>query len=314
VLDGRATVRVWRADDRALIAKWQANSGIGRALAWDPRGHLLATGGADGVQLWTGPPFERARTLPGGGLVNALAFNGDGTRMAAVSDRGRITIWDTGSWQEVLILPTHDDGLSGVAFSPDGAALATVSESGELRTYTLDLARLLTIAAQRVSRPLTDEECRLYLHSACPPDDSAGAQHTSVGGGPPTVLDGAYQVTVTESAGRASGLDRDTAFWSQGSYTLTLLEGTYRLTQDHPWDPARTRWGTYELSGDRIVLTEVSDARCAGVRVESTWRRDGASLTLRDLEVTDTEACPDDGWAALVFASGPWTRLGESAA
>jgi hypothetical protein len=68
------------------------------------------------------------------------------------------------------------------------------------------------------------------------------------------------------------------------------------------------------VSGDRLVLTEVSDARCAGVRYETTWRREAASLTLHDLEVIDTEACPDDGWAAVVFASEPWTRLGELAA
>jgi WD40 repeat protein len=312
VLDGRATVRVWRTDDRALLEAWQANSGIGRALAWDPRGGLLATGGADGASVWAGSSFERVRTLPGGGLVNDLAFNADGTRMATVSDGGTITIWDTGSWQEVLILPTHDR-LSGVAFSPDGASMVTVSGSGELRVYTLDLARLLSIAARSVSRPLTDEECRLYLHAPCAPDDSAVDRPAPAEGGQPTVLDGAYQVTITESDGRAAGWNRELASFGQGRYTLTLLDGTYRLTQDHPYG-ARTSWGTYEVSGDGIVLTEVSDARCAGVRTEGTWQREAAALTLHDLEVIDTEACPDDGWAGVVFASEPWTRLGELAA
>ncbi len=48
------------------------------------------------------------------------------------------------------------------------------------------------------------------------------------------MLDGAYQVTITESDGRATGRDRETAFFDQASYTLALLDGTYRLTQDHP--------------------------------------------------------------------------------
>jgi hypothetical protein len=120
-------------------------------------------------------------------------------------------------------------------------------------------------------------------------------------------------VTITESDGRAAGWNRELASFGQGRYTLTLLDGTYRLTQDHPYG-ARTSWGTYEVSGDGIVLTEVSDARCAGVRTEGTWQREAAALTLHDLEVIDTEACPDDGWAGVVFASEPWTRLGELAA
>jgi WD40 repeat protein len=314
VLDGRATVRVWRTDDRSLIAKWQANSGIGRTLAWDPRGGLLVTGGADGAVVWGGPAFERIRTLPGGGLVNDLAFNADGTRMATVSDAGTITIWDTQSWQEILIMPTRDHLLSGVAFAPDGDSLATVSESGELRVYTLDLTRLLTIAARRLSRPLTDEECRLYLHGPCAPGALAIAEPGVSEHGQATELDGAYHVSITESEGAAAGLDREVAYWSQGSYTLMLLDGRYRLTQDDPWDRGRTSWGTYEVTDERLVLTQVSDARCTGVRYGIAWRRHGASLTLGRLEVTDTETCPDDGWAALVFTSEPWTRLGESAA
>ena len=51
-----------------------------------------------------------------------------------------------------------------------------------------------------------------------------------------------------------------------------------------------------------------------GFRHESTWRLEGAMLTLHDLEATETEACPDDGWTAAVFTSEPWTRLGELAA
>jgi hypothetical protein len=238
------------------------------------------------------PAFEEVRSLPGGGKVNDLAFNGDGTRMATVSDAGTITIWDTGSWQEVLILPTQDR-LTGVAFSPDGASITTVSGSGEVRMYAMDLARLLAIADQRVSRPLTDEECRRYLHAPCDPDGSGTDQPAPSNVGQPTALDGSYHVTV-----------------ESGSYTLTLLDGIYRLTENLWW----RSWGTYEVTDDRLVLTEVSDARCAGVRYEGTWIREGAALTLNDLEVVDTKACPEESSAAVAFASEPWTRLGELAA
>jgi hypothetical protein len=311
LLDSRATVRVWRTDDRTLIEAWQANSGIGKALAWDPRGIVLVTGGADGAAVWTTPSFELERILSGGGKVNDVAYNADGTRMATVSQQGALKIWDTGSWQEVLNLPTTEP-LVGVAFAPHGASVTTASETGQLRVYTLDLARLLSIAAQRVSRPLTDGECLQYLHAACESADPALGQPVPAPGGQATVLDGAYQVTLTKPEWRATGWPPDAADWDQGSYTLALLDGTFRLTHDNPYQSGLTRWGTYEVSGDRMVLTEVSDALCAGARYEGTWRLESASFTLRDLEVTDTEEC--DGWAKIVFTSEPWTRLGELAA
>ena len=311
LLDGRATVRVWRTDDRSLIDRWQANSGIGRTLAWDPRGGVLVTGGADGAKVWATPSFDEVRTLSGGGLVNDLAFTGDGTLMATVSEQGTLKIWDTDSWQEVLNLPTADE-LTGVAFAPDGATVSTVSDLGELRVYALDLAQLLSIAAERVSRPLTDEECLQYLHAPCGPADPGIGQPVPDGGGQATALDGAYQVTLTESDWRDAGPLSEDAFYLQGSYTLMLLDGTYRLTQDGP-DPPATTWGTYEVSGDRIVLTEVSDAPCAGVRYDLTWRLESASLTLSDLRVADRGTSCDEERADVVFMSAPWTQLGELA-
>jgi WD40 repeat protein len=260
-------------------------------LAFDPRGDHLVTGGADGLTVWTSPSFERVRTLSGAGQVNDVAFSDDGTRLASVSDRGTITVWDTGTWREVLILPTTDQ-LNGVAFSSDGTTLATVSASGELRTYALDLARLLEIAGQRLRAP------------------SAGS---SVIAGEPTPLDGAYQVTITESDGLAAGVDPETAGNSQAGYTLTLLEGSYRLTQDSPFG-VWVETGTFDVAGDRIVLTNVTHAWCAGTTYEATWDRDGASLTFERVVVTDSETCPDDGWASLVFASEPWTRIGKFSA
>ena len=61
------------------------------------------------------------------------------------------------------------------------------------------------------------------------------------------------------------------------------------------------------MSGDRLVLTEVSDARCHSVRYESRWRLEGASLTLHDLEVenivsgrlTERVQCHEDRGAGV---------------
>jgi hypothetical protein len=50
-------------------------------------------------------------------------------------------------------------------FSPDGTRLVTTDEDGAVRQWMLDLDDLLALADERVTRELTDEECRQYLHS-----------------------------------------------------------------------------------------------------------------------------------------------------
>jgi WD40 repeat protein len=54
--------------------------------------------------------------------------------------------------------------VSSVAFSPDGSLLAPVGADGAVRVWALDLDDLVEIAQHEVKRPLSDEECRQYLH------------------------------------------------------------------------------------------------------------------------------------------------------
>ena len=58
--------------------------------------------------------------------------------------------------------------MSDVVFSPDGSKLASAGP-GLVRVWALDLDDLIAIADTKVTRTLTDEECRQYLHVArCP--------------------------------------------------------------------------------------------------------------------------------------------------
>ena len=55
-----------------------------------------------------------------------------------------------------------------VAFSPDGTMLAT-QNPGAVRIWALGIDVLLETAERNVTRSLTDEECRQYLHvERCP--------------------------------------------------------------------------------------------------------------------------------------------------
>ena len=62
----------------------------------------------------------------------------------------------------LLVLRGHDTG-GQVVFSPDGSMLATEG-GGMVRIWALDIDDLLEIARQSLTRSLTDEECRQYLH------------------------------------------------------------------------------------------------------------------------------------------------------
>jgi hypothetical protein len=56
-----------------------------------------------------------------------------------------------------------------VAFSPDGSQLATAGPDGTNRIYLLKIEDLVRLAKQRVTRELTIEECKQYLHlEQCP--------------------------------------------------------------------------------------------------------------------------------------------------
>jgi WD40 repeat protein len=140
-------------------------------LALSPDGRLLAIGRQDGsVILSDVTSGKKVRQLTGhGGLVNGIAFSRDGTRLATGSFDKLAKVWDVGTGQEIATLCGNAGNVFGVAFSPDGKQLATAGGDGTARLYTLAVDELTGLARSRVTRPLTVEECRRYLHlEECP--------------------------------------------------------------------------------------------------------------------------------------------------
>ena len=77
---------------------------------------------------------------------------------------GTAKLWDLATGREVLTLFGHDLVVNAVAFSPDGRFLATVSADGTVALHLLPIDELRNLARERVTRTLTDGECRQYLH------------------------------------------------------------------------------------------------------------------------------------------------------
>jgi WD40 repeat protein len=99
---------------------------------------------------------------------NEVAVSPDGARIATTAEDGTVRLWDRDTGRQVLTLFGHDDVAFSVAFSPDGRLLATSSPDGSVALYLLPIDEFVELARSRVTRDLTDDECRQYLHlDAC---------------------------------------------------------------------------------------------------------------------------------------------------
>lgn len=73
---------------------------------------------------------------------------------------------DVESEVQLLALRGHGFVVGRLAFSPDGSKLVSGAGDGVVRVWAIDLDDLIAIAKQELTRDLTAEECRQYLHQA----------------------------------------------------------------------------------------------------------------------------------------------------
>lgn len=98
----------------------------------------------------------------------AVAFSPDGAQLLSGGFDTLAKIWDVATGAELKTVTEHPHAVTGVAWSSD-ETIATVSDLGDVRLHVRDLEALEAIARQRLTRSLTEAECRQYLHlDACP--------------------------------------------------------------------------------------------------------------------------------------------------
>jgi len=143
---------------------------IGFDIAFSPDDRFAAiTGGIGTVRIWDVSTGEDVLTLKGhSGAVNSVTFSGDGKLIATASVDGTAKIWDAMTGAILLTLPVDSHGAGDVAFSPDGNRLAVGGVSG-IYNFILPIDDVAELAKSQLTRSLTDEECKQYLHvSSCP--------------------------------------------------------------------------------------------------------------------------------------------------
>jgi eukaryotic-like serine/threonine-protein kinase len=148
--DAGGTVTVFDLSSKHPIAYCRGSPRDIFALAFNPDGTLLASGGREECRLWdvaTGRQVLRIRDPKGMDYMTGIAFRPDG-RGLAVSTRGStyppaVTVWDLvadrGQWRLA--------GLSGqiqiVSLSPDGRFVAALAQNWEVGLWDLQTGRLL---------------------------------------------------------------------------------------------------------------------------------------------------------------------------
>jgi WD40 repeat protein/class 3 adenylate cyclase/energy-coupling factor transporter ATP-binding protein EcfA2 len=147
------------------------------AIEFSPGGDAVAIGSPQGSRVYSLETGQsRYELLPSWGLD----LSADGSRLITIDSDGAARLWDFDSGRELQLIPAITEGLGdaegAIQFAENEDHIVVV-DAGTLKVLTVDVEELISIARSRFTRPLTDDECRKYLHldsCAVMPSDAPG--------------------------------------------------------------------------------------------------------------------------------------------
>jgi WD40 repeat protein/DNA-binding SARP family transcriptional activator len=126
-----------RALGPELAPRGAASQHPGETLEVSPDGATVAVNGAIDVMLLDAATLTDRRLVGHTGLVQAVQFSHDGTRLASGSDDSTIIVWDVATASKVEQLTGHTGPVRSVAFAPDDTTLYSAGEDRQLLVWDL---------------------------------------------------------------------------------------------------------------------------------------------------------------------------------
>ncbi len=155
--------------DSALNIRQELRSHHG-FVAFNPGGSLLAVG-EPRLTMYRTEDWEVMWEVDAhDGGVPHLGFSPDGTALVTTGPDGFVRLWSATDGNLLQVVPLGDDWAKAVAFVNERHVLIGTS-NGLVVGLTFDVDELVEIGRSRVTRSLTDQECRTYLRiDECPSD------------------------------------------------------------------------------------------------------------------------------------------------
>jgi WD40 repeat protein len=135
----RYSIMIWDLDKRERLFNFLTSfTGAVNTMAFSPDRVTLATGHYDGtIRLWDALGGILLLEIPGEGVVESLAYNPDGTVLAASlnGDQPSLALFDTNNGQVLNRFSTFPHVFTSILFSPDGQLFISGSYDGTIRTW-----------------------------------------------------------------------------------------------------------------------------------------------------------------------------------
>lgn len=165
------SVQLWDLQDRRQLALLEADKTSAYQTAFSPDDRMLGVAYVDGTAiLWNLDTQEPKLTLHGHtGVIQSINFDASGTRVVTGGFDRIVRTWSVDTGKRLLELPVPGGAINNAMFTPDDSRLLLATSSGDIQIVILDLDELIAFAQERVTRSMTEQECRDLLQlEACP--------------------------------------------------------------------------------------------------------------------------------------------------